>query len=404
MKRLLSSFFLTALLSTLTLPALAATMQAGENVKLTGPILDNAYMVGSKVTVDQSIKGDLVTAAGNILVQSRVEEDILAAGGTVFIDSNVGGDVRVVGGTLVIGGTIGGDLMAAGGNITLLDGASVGGDVVMGGGDMNLGGTIGGNVTIRGGNVSMGSQVKGNVDIRADQLTITGTVDGTSLLAATTISVAPAAKLMRDVRYWSELKEQQFASGQSQIHGKATFDPSLAILQNLQENSGRAAGAAMITAVIGAGGFLLLSATLLILLLALLTQTFFTDAAKFLQKRPWTSFLYGFLFFAATPVAALLFFISIIGIPIAFFIGSLYLFAILFAKPVAAIALARTLELKRGAKWGKPMVILMSALLYLALKIISLVPVVGWMICLVVVLFGVGSVVETTWTKWSKIR
>jgi len=128
------------------------------------------------------------------------------------------------------------------------------------------------------------------------------------------------------------------------------------------------------------------------------------DAAKFLSKKTWTSFLYGFLFFAATPVAALLFLISIIGIPVALFISTMYSFAIVFAKPVTAIVLTRTLELRRGYKWGKPMIMLVSVLFYVALKIVALIPIVGWMVCLVTILFAYGAVVATKWSKIQKVR
>lgn len=405
MKRLLASFFLTALLSTLTLPALAATFKTGETVKMTAPINDNAYVVGGQVTVDQPVTKDLVIVGGNVLVNTTVREDLLAAGGSVFVQGTIGGDVRVAGGNLVIGGTIGGDVVVGGGSVTILDGSSVKGDVVIGGGEINLGGTIGGDVQLRGGVVRMGGIVKGNIDIRAEDISIAGSVDGTSLLVAKEISLSPDAKLMRDVRYWSDLGEQQFAGTDAQIRGSVTYDPDLEPMQGKRfDDVRKGLAAGIIAAIIGVGGFLLLSATLIILLLVLLTQTFFLDTARFLSKKTWTSFLYGFLFFAATPVAAFLFFVSIIGIPIALFIGCLYAFAIVFANPITAIVLTRTVELRRGAKWGKPMIILVSVLFYLALKIVHLIPIIGWMIGIVTVLFAYGAVMATEWNKWTKVR
>ncbi|MFH1444757.1 MAG: hypothetical protein ABIG34_05230 [Candidatus Peregrinibacteria bacterium] len=403
MKRLLASFFLTALLSTLTLPALAATFKTGETVKLPGPLNDNAYVVGGQITIDQPIRGDLIVVGGNVLVKTSVAEDLFAAGGTVFIDSTVGGDLRVAGGNLVLHGTVGGDLLVAGGSITLLDGSSVKGDVVVAGGNITIGGTVGGNVQVRGGQVRLGSIVKGDIDIQAEDITIRNSVDGSALLVAKTITLDPGAKLMRDVRYWSQKGDQQFADAGTQIRGKITYDADLQMFKSKKFDK-KAAGAGIIAAIIGVGGFLLLSSALIILLLVLLTKTFFTDAAKFLSKKTWTSFLYGFLFFAATPVAAFLFLISVIGIPIALFISAMYSFAIIFAKPLTAIVLTRTVELRYKYKWGKPMIILVSVLFYVALKIVSLIPVVGWMICLVTILFAYGAVVATKWSKVQKVR
>ncbi|MDD5103838.1 MAG: polymer-forming cytoskeletal protein [Candidatus Peribacteraceae bacterium] len=405
MKRLLASFFLTALLSTLTLPALAATFKAGETVKAIGPVKGNAYIVGSQVTIDQPVQGDLMTAGGTVLVKTSVMEDVFAAGGTVFVDGTIGGDLRVAGGNLVLRGTVGGDLVAGGGTVTLLDGSSVKGDVVIGGGDINLGGTVGGDVQVRGGQVRLGSIVKGDIDIQAESVTLAGSVDGSALLVAKTITLDPGARLMRGVQYWSEKGDQQFAGALSQIRGTVTFDPALRPLREQKfDGAGKMAGAGILATIIGVGGYLLFSAALVIVLLVLLTKTFFMDAARFLSKKTWTSFLYGFLFFAAVPVAAFLFLISIIGIPIALFIGTMYSFAIVFAKPVTAIVLTRTVEMRRGYKWGKPMIMLVSVLFYIALKIVSLIPVVGWMICLVTILFAYGAVVATKWSKIQKVR
>ncbi len=405
MKRLLSSFFLTALLSTLTLPALAATFKTGETVKVTTPLNDNAYVVGSQVTVEQPVLKDLVVVGGTVLVKTNVREDLLAAGGTVFVQGNVGGDVRIAGGNLVIGGDIGGDLVAGGGSVTLLGGSSVKGDVVIAGGDLNLDGTVAGDVQVRGGVVRLGSVVKGDLDIQAEDISISGSVDGSAILAAKTISLAPDAKLMRNLTFWSAGGEQALAAADAQVRGDIIFDPALGQLKGQQyKNADKIVGAGILAAIIGAGGFLLLSAALVILLLVLLTKTFFADSARFLSKKTWPSFLYGFLFFAATPVVAFLFLISIIGIPVALFIGFLYVFAIVFANPITAIVLTRTVELRRGAKWGKPMIILVSVLFYIALKIVHVIPIVGWMICLITVIFAYGAVLATKWSKWTKVR
>lgn len=406
MKRLLSSFFLTALLSTLTLPALAATFRTGETVKVSTPLNDNAYVFGGQVTVDQTVGKDLVTGGGNVLVAADVREDLLAGGGTVIVQGDVGGDIRVAGGTVMVTGSVGGDIVSMGGTVTLMNSASVRGDIVAAGGDINLGAaSVGGDVLVRGSNVRLDSLVKGNLDIQAEDVTILGSVDGTSVVAAKNITLGADARLMRGVRYWSDKGEQQFAGSQEQVRGDIVYDPTLRPLAGkAMDNKEKIVGAAVLTAVIGVGGFLLLSAALVILLLVLLTQTFFLDSARFLAKKTWTSFLYGFLFFAATPVVVFLFLISIIGIPVALFIGAMYVFAIVFANPLTAIVLARTVELRRGAKWGKPMIILVSVLFYIALKIVHLIPIVGWMICAVTVCFAYGAVLATKWNKWTKVR
>lgn len=405
MKRLLSSLFLTALLSTIALPALAATLLGGEKLKVTSPIRDNAYLVGGEVSVTEPVSGDLLVAGGTVIIKTTVRDDVLAAGGSIVIEGNIGGDLRVVGGNITLHGTVGGDLIAAGGSVMVMDGSIVRGDVVLGGGNIILDGGVGGKVIARGGTVTLSKPVKGSVDIRAEEIVIEGSVDGAAVLAAKEITLSPDAKLMRDVRYWSAKGEQQFAENREQILGEVSFDPALQIItERTLERTQRWTAAGIVAAVIGVGGFFLLSAALVIFLLQLLTKTFFHDSAKFLMKKPWTSLLYGFLFFAATPVAALLFLLSVIGVPVALLLGTLYAFAIVFCKPVTALVLTRMIELKRGARWHGAVIFLVSVLLYLALKIVSFIPVVGWIIVIVTIFFAYGAVVATKWEKWEKIR
>jgi carbonic anhydrase/acetyltransferase-like protein (isoleucine patch superfamily) len=287
----------------------------------------------------------------------------------------------------------------------VMGGSVIRGDAVVGGGNVILDAGVGRNVLVRGGTVALGKPVKGSVDIRAEEIVLGSSVDGAAVLAGREITLAPTAKFMRDVRFWSEKGDQQFAASRGQIRGKVTFDPTLRSLRGEKfEHAEKAGAVGFLTAIIGVGGFLLLSAALVILLMQLLTKTFFSDAAKFLTKKTWTSLLYGFLFFAATPVAVLLFLLSIIGIPIALLIGTMYIFAIVFNKPITALVLARTIELRRGAKWNGVKIFLLSVLLYLAMKIVSLIPTIGGIIIAATVFFAFGAVVRTKWVKWRKVR
>jgi len=405
MRRTLPFLFLAVLLCSLSLPVGASTLRAGETIKLTSPIRDNAYIVGSQVTIDQPVLGDLIVAGANVVIPANVREDILAAGGTVMVQGNTGGDVRIAGGTVLISGDVQGDLVIAGGTVTVTDGSLIRGDVLIAGGTVVLSGGITGNVIVRGGTVTIGGVVKGNVDARADDVSITGSVDGFVVMAGKTLSIDSTGRVMKDVRYWNH-KDQGatlLAAG-AQVKGTVTLDPTLQIVSVSKERAEESFFGSLAVAIVGAGGYLLLSAALVILLLQLLTKTFFGDAARFLVKNPWTSFGYGFVYFAATPVAALLFLLSIIGIPVSFLIATLYVFSLIFTKPITALLLAHAIQLKKGAKWHGVVMFCVSILLYVALKIAGLIPVLGWLVCLVTIFFAYGAVMQTKWAKWVKVR
>ena len=121
------------------------------------------------------------------------------------------------------------------------------------------------------------------------------------------------------------------------------------------------------------------------------------------MKTPWKCLLYGFLYFVLLPVIAIVFLITIIGFPIALLLFAMYGFVIFFAKPLTALVLARWTELYYKKKWGKVTIFFVSIGLYVLLKLIGLVPVVGWIIVLLLILLAFGALLETKIEKWKKI-
>jgi cytoskeletal protein CcmA (bactofilin family) len=401
MRRALPSLILGSLLTLVAVPAIAATMMANENLKVTAPIKDNAYLAGGQVTIDQPVNGDLLVAGGTVLVNSKVGQDILAAGGTLILEGSAQ-DLRAAGGNVLIRNAVQGDLIVAGGSVTIGSESTVNGDVFVAGGDVTIAGTVLGNVQVRGGNATIAGVLKGDADVRAESITVSGSIDGSSVLVAKKITIAPTAKIMKDVRYWMPTTEPALAS--PQIKGKVTLDPTL-MSKMLEKNfSKKEATAGFAAAIVGIGGFLLLSAAFVILLLMLLTKNIFPETGRLLLKKPWTCLLYGFLFFAVTPIAAFLFLISIIGVPIGILIFVMYVFSIVFAKPLAALVLAESVSLSRKKEWGKVSVYLTAVLIYIVLKIVGLIPVIGWIVCTAAIFIAFGALMTIKWAKWQKIR
>ncbi|MDD5623104.1 MAG: polymer-forming cytoskeletal protein [Candidatus Peribacteraceae bacterium] len=399
MRRPLPLILGATLLSLLALPALAATLQGEENLTITSPIRDNAYLAGSNVTIDEPVSGDLLVAGGEVTVNAGVKQDILAGAGNLYIENDVGGDLRIAGGQVRVHSTVHGDLVVVGGTIDIREGTVVEGDLLVAGGDIRIAGTVNGTTYARGGNVLFSGITKGKTDLRAGEVTVNGSVDGPAVLAGKKIALGPQAKLMSGVRYW--LPKAQPLSGK-QIQGEIMYDPSLtnANLESVSE----AGKTGFVAAVAGISIIVVLSAALTILLLLLLSKTFFPDAARSLLRHPWSNLLYGFLYFAATPVAALLFLISIIGAPIGLLIIMTYAFTIVFAKPLTAVLLAQAIALYYKKSWGKPVLFCIALALYLVLKIVSFVPLVGWLLCAAAVLFAFGALITTKWARFAKIR
>ncbi len=358
---------------------------------------DDVYATGGQVTFSQPVRGDVFVMGGNINEKARIGGDLFAAGGTVTIDGTVVGDLRVTGGSVFINKEIGGDVVVAGGNLIFGEDAIVGGDVLVAGGVVNLEGTVRGDLRVRGGDVTLAGSVLGDSDIQADRFTFTGQLQGDAVLSAEQWFVGDKARVGGALQYWQPSGEADFSGV---ARGKVTYDPDL----QREEHSKKAPLMALGAVFAAVSIFSLLSGALLIALLLLATKTFFRDAAKKLRTAPGLSLLTGFLYFLLTPVIVLIFFLTIIGIPLGLFLMTGYVFSVAFSKPLTAIVLAKWMEGSRGKPLHGVLVFLLSVGILILLKLLIVVPFLGWALMLVAVCSAFGAVAMTKFEKFKKIR
>jgi len=389
---------LTIALSATT--AFAATFQAAKDddelFMVSVPVRDDLYVAGGLVQVKEEIGGDLIIAGGEVTIIGDVEEDIFAGGGRITLEGNVGDDVRMAGGDIDIRGTIEDDLIVAGGTVRLSEGSVVKGDAVIAGGMLVIDGIIKGNITVGGGQVYLAGTVEGDALVEVESLQLDGEIVGNAKIVSKEVTVKEGASIGGNLEYWST-EVDPYAG----IVGGDTFmNPDLKKSKKAIADK-TFLGAAKV-ALLAYFGFTLLSAALVILILILATNKFPKEAAKLVQKTPWKSLFIGLAFFVMTPIVALLFLISIIGAPIAFFLFLMYGFAIFFAKALTAFILASFIALHYKKKWGKVALFFVSIAFLVLLKLLTFVPVIGWIINLVFILIAFGALLQVKMDVWKK--
>ncbi|MFH1670682.1 MAG: hypothetical protein ABIA92_03790 [Patescibacteria group bacterium] len=398
MKRLLSVLVTSSLL----IPAIAfaATFQAAKDddklLSISIPIRDDLYVAGGLVQVKETIEGNLVVAGREITVTGNVKEGIIAAGGRITIEGNVGDDVRIAGGDIEIRGTVSDDLIVAGGTVRISEDAVINGDAVIAGGMLVIDGTIGGNIKVAGGQVYFGGTVEGDALVEVESLQMNGSIRGNARIVSKNVTVEEGASIGGDLEYWSKEIDPYLGI----VSGDTFMNPDL---DRSKKEFGDATflGTAKI-ALFAYFGFTLLSAALVILILVLATNKFPKEAAKLVQKTPWKSLFIGLAFFVMTPIVALLFLISVIGAPIALLLFFVYGFAIFFAKAIAAFILASFIALQYKKRWGKVALFFVSIALFVLLKLLTFVPVIGWIINLVFILIAFGALLQVKMNVWKK--
>lgn len=328
----------------------ADQMIAGCPVSVTQSIAGDAILAGCHIEVLGEVAGDVVAAGGTLEMAAPVHQGIYAFGGRLFIDSVVQRNVRVAGGRVELGphAKVGGNVSAAGGRIDI-EGA-VTGYVQAGGGRVRINGPIGGDVEVGSGELELGPKA---------------IIDGKLRYASgKEIERDPAAQVLGGIERYEHSED---ASATRHWMRGARY--SMGWLWTF--------------------GLLVVAA---VLLLALPERS--AAIAHTARTRFGASILVGFIALVCIPVATLIAFITVIGIPLGLAAIALY-FALVLAGYVAAgialgdVGLQRWGGARAGSRgWRIGAVVLALVLL----AVVGRIPFLGHLIGFIALLTGMGAV------------
>lgn len=347
MKKILSYFFVLALVVA-PIGADAAVIETGQQYLLPAgeQVLDNMYVGAGHASLAGVVLGDLYIGAGSAVVAGRVLEDLVVAGGNVTITGEVLGDVRVAGGNVTVAGPVRGDLFVLGGSLELE--SQVAGDVDFTGGSLRLGDE---------------ARVGGDLSYRTDR---------------------PA----------------QISAGAT-VAGNTFYDESIARQLGIWRNTDKSTMLAGLTALLGAWLFLKL---LMYLFAGLVTYWLLREPLERVVRRvfdkPGRSLVTGFASAISVPVLAIILMLTIIGIPLALALASLYLAVVIFAKVAAGVLFGIWLDrvILKTERFRLTWVTVVSGVTLFFL--LSRVPVIGWLLGAAVTVLVFGAVIDLLFAKW----
>ena len=330
---------------------------------------DDLYAGANVITIDGTINGDVWAAARTISIGGLVDNSVMAIAQTIDISGDIGHTVRVVGETVSISGDIAGDLFIAGNKITIADNAHIKGDLLLGGGVILVNGIVDGDIKGGGGEITIGNKVGGDINLEVSELTILST-----------------ANIKGNLTYIGE-NRAEVQSG-AQINGITTHK-----LSEAKEDQPDSFFLALLSSIkMKLIGFLM--ALLAGLLIILIAPKRLASIAESISSRPGPSVGWGALLLFATPIAAVVICITIIGLPVGLITLALWGIAIYLAQIPVGLFLGqwiishfRDVEDNRGIMIGA----LATGLIIL--KLLSLIPHLGFFVGLAIVLFGLGSVI-----------
>jgi len=365
----------------LTLAVQAQTSEkfrADEQVTIDSPVEHNLYVAGERVTVNAPIRGDVLAAAGTIEVNDSIIGDLTVAGGTVLLNSPVQEDVLAIGGTARITQPVGGDVITMAGEVTLSNDTEAGQDVVVFSGEAQLDGTVAGNVIVYGGTVELNGECQGNLEVKGGEITVNGSVRGTSALTADRITLGPDARLYGSVRYWipEGADPPDFAS--VLVGATAERDESLYPEDDFswpwQSVPWFLLALVYVLAVLLVIGFIFW-----------VFPRAMDRAGTVLHQDFVRSFGYGVLYLVGVPLLVGLLMVSFIGIPLGLFFLFAYGFTLLFGHAIVSVVVTYSLRDRYQYDWSKAWMILVAFLVFSVLRTVTLTPLLGIFISVLMV-------------------
>lgn len=377
-----------------SLPQLLATdTRKGQQVNVTSPVHDDLYVGANSVTIGAPVYGDVVAAGRFLYIQDTIHEDAMMFAQELSLDGPIMDDARLMAGQMHIRADVYGDLFIGGGTVHIDREVTIHGNLYAGGGTVNLYGTVAGNIELAGGEVFFDGMAEQAANIKAGTLNLSGTIRGPARLGAEQLNLKDQAALYGDVRYWTAAGPIDF-----QPHlkngGTAAFDESLQTDMD-DYNWRKAMGIGSVLFTIGS----ILSAALLFVLLVWAFQNFFRNTARDLMDNYSTSLGYGILYLLGVPLLILVALISIIGIPVGIFSLATYGLSIGFAHILTAVLVTYWWQEYKQIAWPKRKVVLVAVGVFVLLKLISWIPILGWLISLAAVATTFGAILYELFRK-----
>jgi cytoskeletal protein CcmA (bactofilin family) len=366
MKRLLiSALFFALVLAFYLPPAFAQTnVASGENITLakTETVNEDYFAWGERVIVSGIVNGDAYVGGGNVIIEGEINGDLIAAGGSTNIMGKVSNDVRIAGGQVNVSGEIGGNITLLGGSLEISDSAKINGGLTAAGGNLTVFAPLGRGATFATGNTTLANQINGNVTGAVGNLTLTSN-----------------ANIRGNLVYLSDSK--------AQIQDGATVSGStVQKIPPQKEQDTEKAAKYFASANVMLKFILFLSALLVAFIIVKLAPRYSFAIADVVEKRPFASLAMGLATLILFPIAVVITLVTVVGIPLALISLVMFFILLYVSKIFVSLAVGRKLAAKSG--------IILQVTIGLALYyFLTLIPVIGWIVCLITLLVGLGAIV-----------
>lgn len=322
----------------------------------------NLMAAGQFVEIMGTINNDLYSASRHLILDGTVTDDAIVAGQVLSIRGHVGDMLMAAGESLVIDGEVDGDLFAAGRDVRITENAVIHGNAFVGGATIVFNGTVDGWLRGAGEQMQLNGRVRNKTELYGNDITF-----GDTYHAAYGTNISSDREIYRE--------------------NLGTIPDNLTIVVTEPD---------VLPLILFKLGFFLSLLITGLVLLRLFQQTA-VDIQRFATERFWKNTGVGLLSFLLVPLVIVVLVMLVFTIPLSFILAMLYGLALLVSYLLVAMILGvmSILYFKDDPEpsayyWG-------LALGMLFIAILVNLPFIGWLFNLLLLFFGLGSLVYYIW-------
>lgn len=353
---------------------------------------DDLYLAGNSVRFESQITGDLIGACQDFVYSGQSQGSINWAARHINIIGPVAGSVRAFAQSVEINSGIGRNLLAFAQSINIGPATDIARDASLFGGQITFEGKVAGKMRVDGERVKISGIVAGDLIISALELEVSPNtiINGSLTYKSPNEAKIPASAIVQGEIKWVKLdketkseKYHAFRSITSMIMGFMVINTISSVIIFLL---------CLLIGNVVIIPLLYLSLIACSLIVLGLTKSKATKCVAIMRERPWVSLGLGFVIMLIFPLAIGLAIVTLIGIPMAVLIlfgGGIALFigAVYTALYIGSLICRLT-----GIKRQEPSILcLLIGILVLAT--LGLIPILGVLVVLLTLMFGLGSIV-----------
>jgi hypothetical protein len=141
-------------------------------------------------------------------------------------------------------------------------------------------------------------------------------------------------------------------------------------------------------------------ALLMIFIIQYLFSGTMKKAADTVFNKTAKSFGLGLLFFIGVPVAIVLAFVTLIGLPVGLLLLFGYIIAVILATVVTSVVGANWYNNRNNHNWSNSRLAFAAFGVFILIKLLSSIPFLGWIITALLICISFGSIIQNI--KWRK--